>query len=487
MSNRIYLAVDLGASSGRVMAAAYDGTGLTLEEMHRFPNGAVDVDGTLRWRIESLWDEIRAGIARAGDRYPGQIASIGVDTWGVDYALVDEAGDLIDDPIAYRDARHAPAMARAFEKMPKERLYEITGIQFMPFNSAFQMLADVETGRPGLDRAHRLLFTPDLINHRLCGVSANEYSIASTSQLLDARTGAWSQEIVQALGLRGDLLGEIVQPGTDLGPLRESLGLADCRVVAVGSHDTASAVASVPFDSPDAAYLSSGTWSLLGIETPEPRITPQTEAFGLTNEGGVNGTIRVLKNICGLWLVQECRRKWAEDGDEHDFAELASMAEEAAGFQSLINPDHEVFAPPGDMPSRIREYCRVTGQPIPGSKGAVIRTALESLAHRYRQVLDGLEDVRGEPIRRLHIVGGGIQNRLLNRFAAGACGREIVTGPIEATSIGNVIVQMMARGDVKDLAEGRALVRASFPVENVAPTDTDEWETQHQRFLDLPA
>lgn len=485
MNDKVYLAIDLGASSGRVMAARFDGTTLEIEEVHRFSNGAVDVDGVLRWEIDSLWAGIRAGIAMAADLYRERIVSIGVDTWGVDYALLDEAGDLIDAPIAYRDARNPPAMAKAFELMPRERIYEITGIQFLPFNTAFQMLADIQTGRPGLDRARRLLFTPDLINYWLCGVQANEYTIASTGQLLDARTGTWSDELVGALGLRGDLLGELVQPGTLLGALREDFGLPGCRVVAVGSHDTASAVAAVPFDTQDAAYLSSGTWSLLGIEAQEPIITARTERFGLTNEGGIHGTIRVLKNICGLWLVQECRRIWAESDNDHDYAELTAMAEDASAFQSLIDPDHESFATPGNMPSRIREYCRTTGQYVPGSQGAVIRTALESLAHRYRQVLDMLEDVNDAPIRRLHIVGGGIQNRLLSSLAAGACGREVVTGPVEAASIGNALVQMMAHGDVAGLEQARAVVRNSFPVEILQPADAGDWESQHRRFLAL--
>lgn len=485
----VFLAVDLGASSGRVIAGRFDGTRLDLEEVYRFPNGPVEFEESYRWDIEGLFKEVKTGLGKAGQQFGDRVVSLGVDTWGVDYGLLDNQGDLLDRPYAYRDPRNVGMPERAFAMVPQEEMYAATGIQTMDFNTVYQLLAEKASGSGNLDRAHDILFVPDLLNYWLTGLAKNEYTIASTGQLLDARRRCWADTMIGRLGLPTRLFGNIVNPGAGLGVLlpevAEETGLPGCNVVAVGSHDTASAVAAVPFKEKTSAYLSSGTWSIMGIESGEPIINTKSREYAFSNEGGVCDTIRVLKNICGLWLVQECRRTWMEAGDEFDFGTLARMAEEAPPFKAFVDPDDASFAAPCDMPARMAAFCERTGQTPPPSRGSTIRTALEGLAFRYRTTLEMLEDLAGHRLDRLHIVGGGVQNRLLSQFAANAINRPVAAGPVEATSIGNILLQMLAAGAIKNLGEGRTLVLASFETQSFEPRNTAAWEQAYRRFSDL--
>lgn len=487
--DRVFLAVDLGAESGRVVAGLFDGEHLRMEEVHRFPNGPVEFEGHLHWDVRRLFGEVKAGIARAAQSYGEAVVSIGVDTWGVDYGLLDERGKLLTLPFHYRDRRTEGIEEKMFEKVSEEEIYEATGIQFLTINTLYQLYAEVAEESASLAQAQRLLFIPDLMNYWLTGRMASEMTIASTSQFLEARTGGWARELLKKLGIPTNLLGEIVQPGTILGPvlpeIREETGIGPVNVVAVGCHDTASAVAAVPAEGSDWAYLSSGTWSLMGVETKEPIITQRSRQYSFTNEGGIGRTFRVLKNISGLWLVQECRRTWASRAEELDYDEITRIAQEAHAFAAVIDPDQAQFSSPCDMPARIADYCRQTGQEPPDSRGSIIRTVLESLAMRYRTVLDRLEELTGRRLERLHIVGGGARNRLLNQFTASALNRPVIAGPVEATTAGNTCVQMLAGGEIASLVEGRALIRRSFETEMYKPVDTDAWNEAYERFLAL--
>lgn len=483
---KVFLAADLGASSGRVMAGVYDGSTLYLKEVHRFSNGVEEIDGALRWDVHTLFAQIKEGIRIAGNTYGDSVVSMGVDTWGVDYGLLNEAGELLNLPYAYRDSRTDGMVDQALQRMPKEEVYNITGIQFMFFNTLLQLLAEVSNPNNNLDKAEHLLFTPDLMNYWLCGVMRNEYSILSTGQVLDVQSRTLSLPLLKAMGIPESIFEPIVQPGTLLGPIQkkwtDQLDIAPFNIVAVGSHDTASAVASVPMAPGEScAYLSSGTWSLIGIESQEPILSNQN----FTNEGGVCNTIRYLKNIAGLWLIQECRRVWAEAGTAYEFGDLVEMANAAPPFLAFIDPDDPVFSTPGDMPARIRDYCGSRGQAVPEEPGAIIRIILESLALRYRAVLEDLDQAAGKKLDTLRIVGGGIQNQLLNQFTANAIGRRVITGPVEATAIGNVLMQMVASGDIPNLIAGRALVRKSFETREFTPTDAEAWNNAYQTFQSI--
>jgi rhamnulokinase len=481
-------AADLGAESGRVILGRFDGDRISIEELHRFPNRQEIIDGTLHWRAEELFDEIVQGIARAVDVSGGQLDGIGVDTWGVDYGLIDASGALVAPPVAYRDSRTDGVMEEVHAQLSPERVYAETGIQFMPINTLYQLVAERRAEPSLLDRADRVLFIPDLLNYWLSGRATCEYTIASTSQCLNMADGKWAP-LMEDLGLSASQFAELIQPGTVLGPLtdavREKTGAGAVPVIAVGGHDTASAVAAVPFETEDAAYLSSGTWSLLGIECPEPIINDASQALSMTNEGGVLGTIRLLKNIAGLWLIQECRRTWEEEGHRYDYAELTRMAEEAPPFAAVIEADDPRFASPGHMPNRIRTHCDESGQPVPDSHASVIRTALEGLAIKYRMTLDSIESLSGKPIRRLHIVGGGTQNKLLNQMTADAIDREVVAGPIEATALGNMVMQLVALGDLADLEAARRVIKASFPLETYQPRQAVEWVPLLEQYRNL--
>ncbi len=483
---RNYLAFDLGAESGRAIVGQLDDGKLTLTPIHRFPNGPVKVLGSLYWDVLRLFSELRQGLSLYRRDYGASLDGIALDTWGVDFALLGRGGVLLGNPHHYRDARTEGMLQAAFDRVPREEIFAATGIQFMEINSLYQLLAMKLGGDPTLDQAASLLMMPDLFNYWLTGVQACEFSDATTTQFYDPRQGDWARPMLERLGLPTHILQPITQPGTILGPLRaeiaEEAGLQDAPVIAPASHDTGSAVAAVPARGADFAYISSGTWSLMGIESDRPIITPDSLSFNFTNEGGVCGTFRVLKNIMGLWLVQECRRVWAQDGIELSYGELTDLAAAAPAFGPLVEPDSHQFLRPGDMPSRIREFCVHTGQKPPETRGEVVRCALESLALKYRWVLEKLE-IMYKPLQTIHIVGGGSQNTLLCQFAADATQRLVVAGPVEATAAGNVLMQALARGQIGSLAEGRDMVRRSFDVTTYEPGPAAGWDEAYGRFL----
>ncbi len=489
-----YLALDLGAESGRGILGRFDGETLTLDEIHRFPNGPVRMVDTLHWDVLRLFEEMKAALKKAATTAGANLDGIGIDTWGVDFGLVGRGDTLLGNPVHYRDARTNGMAELATQKIARDRIYEITGLQFLPFNTVYQLLALRTSQSPLLDVAETMLMMPDLFAWLFTGRRLGERTDSSTTQLLDPRTGLWSSEICSALDLPFAILPELIEPGTEVGPLRasvlEELGLKrGLSLIAPGTHDTASAVAAVPTTSdtspgspPDWCYLSSGTWSLLGVEVPRPVINAETFQYNFTNEGGVAGTTRLLKNIMGLWLVQECRRTWQRSGIEWSYEELVAQAGAARPFATLIDPDHPSFFAPGDMPARIAAFCTRTGQKAPKNEGAFTRCALESLALKYRWTIERLESLLGTTIRSIHVVGGGSRNALLCQFTADACGRPVLGGPIEATAAGNILLQAMARGKLGSLAEARAVVARSFPISTYEPRDTPAWTEAAGRF-----
>ncbi|MBL0161625.1 MAG: rhamnulokinase [Bryobacterales bacterium] len=486
MSN--YLAFDLGAESGRAMLGTLEGGRLRLEELHRFLNQPVRVPDGLYWDTFRLFHDIREGLRIAGRERQLVLNGVAVDTWGVDYGLLDSNGELCQTPRHYRDPRNNAAYDAALAAAGRENIFNHTGLQFMPLNSLYQLYAARLAGTPALDIATRLLFMPDLLSYWLCGVQKNELTIASTSQFYNPAQKRWSTELFETLGLPPAILGDIVLPGTRLGGLldeiRDTCALGPTPVFATAGHDTASAVAAVPATGERSwCYISSGTWSLMGVEIDEPVVTPKALELTLTNEVGVEGKVRLLKNIAGLWLVQECRRAWILEGKEYTYAELTEMAAGADPFLAVLDPDQ--FLDPGHMPERIAAYCRSTGQPVPERPGQFVRICLESLALRYRQVLESLEALVGFPIEVIHIVGGGSRNGLLNRFVAEATARTVVAGPNEATAAGNILVQAMGAGEIAGLPHLRQVVRDSFDLETIDATRDPAWDRAYQRFLRL--
>jgi rhamnulokinase len=492
--SQTFLAVDLGASGGRVVAGLFDGSRLDLEEVYRFDNGGVHAAGHMHWPLMSLWDHVVRGLRAAGKLYPGQVASVGVDTWGVDFGLLGRDDVLLGVPHHYRDRRTVGILEKAFAVVLREEIFQATGLQFMEFNTLYQLLAMKLAKSPILDAAQSLLLMPDLIHWLLTGVKANEYTNASTTQFLNPNTRDWARDLFDRFGLPKQILGRVVQPGTRLGKLRldvaEETGLAGVEAIVPGTHDTASAVAAVPAESkagqrPDWCYISSGTWSLMGVETPQPVINQRVYELNFTNEGGVGGTTRLLKNIPGLWLVQECRRTWKDAGVEYGFEDLMERAAKSRLHGALINPDHPSFVAPKDMPSAIRNFCATTGQQVPPDEGAVIRAALESLALRYRMVLGFLEELIGGRIETIHIVGGGAKNGLLCQMAADATHRRVIAGPVEATALGNLMMQAVAAGSILGIAQGREIIRHSFEVQEYRPRQPDPWDEAYGRFEGL--
>ncbi len=481
---KTYLALDLGAESGRAIAGSFDGERLTLREAHRFPNVPVGRGDSMHWDLPALFEEVKRGIAAAASMYADSLVSVGVDTWGVDYGLLDGQGKLLGLPHQYRDPRTAGIQDSVMERLGRDFLYEQSGIQLMGMNTLYQLLSEPPDR---LDIVSRLLFIPDLINYWLTGQMATERTFASTSQMYDVGKADWAYPLLDAVGLPSHMLGNIRDAGESLGPLltrvAEETGARDVDVVLPGTHDTASAVAAVPAGDDGWAFLSSGTWSLLGIETPGPVMNERARAFELGNEVGVLGTMRPLKNISGLWLVQQCRATWEAEGDSFSYAELTRMAETSTSFSALIDPDDPSFTPAGNMPSRVVEFCLTTGQEPPTTRGEMVRTILESLALRYRMVLEAIEGIIEERKETLHIVGGGGQNLLLNQFTANAVGRQVVVGPVEATAAGNILMQMFSDGEISSLAEGREIVRRSFEPTTYLPEDADEWDEAYERFL----
>lgn len=468
-----YVAVDLGASSGRTIVGTLDNGTLTLKEINRFWNGPTEINGRLFWDFVHLFRNIKEGIALAKREFGDGLVSMGIDTWGVDSGLLDADGMLLGNPVNYRDSRTAGMFEEVFKRVPKEEVFAQTGIQFMELNSLYQYMAMALEGSAQYQTARKMLFSPDLLGYWLTGNMVAERSIASTSQFYNPVTREWAYDLLERLGIRTDLFAELVDPGTVVG---ETDGLA---VVAVGSHDTASAFAAVPVaEGEQCVFLSSGTWSLFGTELAEPVINDDVLAANFTNEVGVCDTVRFLKNLSGLWMIQELRRVWAEQGNDYTWDEMAEMALLSPAFEFFIDPSDDVFLDPGDMPTRIQNYCEQSGQDRPQEHGQILRATYEGLALLYADTCGQLETLTGRTLETLRIVGGGCQNRTLNQFAADATGRTVLAGPVEATAIGNLMMQMLAMGDIASLAEGRELVRRSFAHESKTyePHDTAGWK-----------
>ncbi len=488
MSGHSYLAFDLGASSGRGVLGILDNGKISLKEINRFYNGMTTLLGNYHWDFLRLFDEIKRGITECAvmEQKP---ESIGLDTWGVDYALFDEQGSMLGVPYAYRDHRTDTAMEELFRIIPKERIYKLTGIQFMQFNTLFQLYAARRDKLPVLDLANDLLFVPDIINYFLTGVKKSEFTFATTSQLFNPVKGAWEKELFEAIGVSADIMQEIVDPGTVVGKLTADVAretqMTQINVIAPATHDTGAAIASIPATDENFAYISSGTWSLMGIESRKPLISDQTLAFNFTNEGGVEKTYRVLKNIMGLWLIQECKRCWDNQKQEYSFPEIAKMAGKAEPFRSLVDPDDAAFLNPLDMPAALADFCRSTGQPVPQTPSEFSRCVFESLALKYRIVIDSLKVISDKKIENIHIIGGGSQNELLCQFTANATGLPVVAGPAEGTAIGNIMVQAMGLGHVRSLSEIRQIIRNSFEFKSYQPQNFDAWDKAYDRFRKL--
>lgn len=486
----IYLAIDLGAGSGRVMAGIVSGGVMRLEEVARFENRAIEDGPDLYWDFELLWENIVKGLGKAAKQFgPEEIRSIGVDTWGVDYGLLDDQGKLLVRPRNHRDPRTRGMLERLFDTLPKEELFQETGIQCIEINTLPQLYSEALGDGKLLDDASCFLMIPDLVNHRLSGKMVCERTNASTTQMYHPVRCDWSPRVFEAAEIPFRLAPHLVEPGVELGPILANLaagtGLSpETKIVTVGSHDTASAVSAVPAETGERfAYLSSGTWSLLGVELDEPALTELALKYNVTNEAGVFGTTRLLQNINGMWLVQECRRVWIEQGQEFSFEELAELADGASPFLAFIDPDEGRFTGRCDMPAVIADYCRETGQEVPDSPAAVMRIITDSLALKIRFVLERLEEIIGEPINLLHIIGGGGKNPFLNQSIASSINRPVIVGPYEATAAGNVMMQCHAAGGVCDLEEGRAMIRRSFATESYTPADMLDWGEAYQRFL----
>jgi len=485
-SPKVFIAVDLGAGSGRVIAAKTDFNKLELEEVHRFENPGTELPGGSFWNIIGLYREILVGLRSAVERYGENIVSIGIDTWGCDFGLLDLNGELLGMPHQYRDTRFEGMAEAMHATLSEMEIYAQTGLKTNFYNSSLHLLAEARKKSPALLNADCLLFVPDLLAYWLTGRKAVERTVASTSQLLDSRTGDWAWGVIDALNLPRKIFGEIVAPGTVLGSIREDvavfIGREGIPVVATACHDTASAVAGIPLSDGENLWLSSGTWSIMGVEADSAVTTPEAFELGFCNELGVDHSVRFLKNIGGLWLIQECKRQWELDGEKFSYSEMASMAANAEPFTAFIDPDDASFASPGEMPAKIRAFCEKTGQLVPADHGQVLRVASESLALKYRVVYDSIRKLQGRDFKRLHTGGGGIQNEMLTRATADALGIEVVAGPVEATSCGNVITQMIGMGHLPDLKSGRDLIRRSFDFKIFEPCDSGVWEVAFQRF-----
>ncbi|HZY85068.1 MAG TPA: rhamnulokinase family protein [Gemmataceae bacterium] len=480
-----FLAFDLGAESGRGIVGLLNGPKLELEVIHRFANEPVRTLDALHWDVLALYREMLQTMRLCASVY-GAVDGVGVDTWGVDFALLGRGGTLLGNPRHYRDPHTEGVMDDAFRRVPRAEVFRQTGIQFMRFNTLFQLLALQRDRSPLLDAAETLLFMPDLFHYFFTGIKVNEFTDASTSQMLDPTTRGWAYGLVRSFGLPEKILGTLAQPGTVLGPLRPAVasetGLNPAPVIAPASHDTASAIAAVPASGDSWAYISSGTWSLMGVELSAPLVNEAALAANFTNEGGFGGTTRFLKNIMGLWLVQECRRAWERAGTKYSYDELTRLAQEAPPFAFLVDPDDASFILPASMPAALADYCRRRGKPAPERPGDCVRCALEGLALAYRWVLEKLEALTGRRREVIHVVGGGSQNALLCQFTADACNRPVLAGPAEATAIGNVLVQALGLGALRSLAEARAVVRQSFAVHTYTPQNPAAWEAPYEQF-----
>jgi rhamnulokinase len=490
MSKKHFLAFDLGASSGRAMLGTLENNRLELKEIHRFQNQMTCIHGSYYWNIFSLFEELKKGLRKCVNELNIHPFSIGIDTWGVDYALLDARGRLTGLPYAYRDHRTDDAMELFFRRMPRNEAYFLSGIQFMQFNTLFQLFSSVQQNDPALRVAENLLFTPDVLSYLFTGIKKNEYTIASTSQLIKPGKPEWEPRLFDAAGIPRKLQGEIILPGTILGnvlpEISEQTGCGNIPCVAVASHDTASAIVSVPAQGNNWAYLSSGTWSLLGIETTTPVVSEKSLNMNFTNEGGVDNTTRFLKNIMGMWLIQECKRNWDRE-KEWSWQEIVDMSHRAEPFKCFINPDSPEFLNPESMPASIQDYCRKTGQPVPEDKGEIARCIYDSLVLKYKYTLSQIEEISGKRIEKLHIIGGGANNNMLNQLTANATGIPVVSGPVEATAIGNIMMQARALGVIGSLDEIREVVRNSFEVKTFEPAQNSDWENAYKKFRSITA
>lgn len=484
MKQKSYIAVDLGASNGRTIAGSFDGEKLSLKEVNRFENNYIRTQNGYYWDVLRLYSCILDGLKK----FDGNPSGVGIDTWGVDFGLIDEQGKLIGNPRAYRDPRCLRGMTAFHEKYGDRKAFNITGIANYEFNTLYQLYDMAETNDPQLDMAHRLLLMPDLLSYMLCGRASCELTHASTTQLVD-KDGGWSSELTGILGIKHSLLPQIQMSGEVKGTLVETVsqetGLAgNVPVFCVGSHDTASAVASVPAATENYAFLSSGTWSLIGIEREKALIDDVVFSGGFSNEGTITGGIRLLKNIMGLWIIQNCKREWDTEA-KVSWDDIVGMAKEAGEFESMIDVNAHDFFDGDNMPGKIQKFCADTGQAVPQTQGQIARTVYESLAMCYKEAFGVLEQIKGKRIDALHIIGGGSKNRLLNQFTANAIGRPVIAGPVEATAIGNLMVQVKASGEVDSLSQMRQVIRNSFDVETFEPQDTEKWEEQYEKYLKI--
>ncbi|MFA4028556.1 MAG: hypothetical protein GDYSWBUE_000518 [Candidatus Fervidibacterota bacterium] len=481
-----FIAFDLGAESGRCVVGTLTDGSLKLEEVHRFPNGPVRIIDSLHWDVLRIWQEMKEAMRMCVSKYGSEIEGIGVDTWGVDFALLGRGDVLLCNPYHYRDKRTDGMIEEAFRRVPKEEIFEQTGIQFMQINTLFQLLSMVVSGSPLLDVAETLLMMPDLFNFWLTGIKVSEFSIATTTQFYNPREKQWAKPLLERLGIPTHFLPPIVSSGTIIGEMISSVaddvGMPRVKIIAPACHDTGSAVAAVPAEGDNWCYISCGTWALMGVEIDEPIINEHSLRLNFTNEGGYGGKIRFLKNIMGLWLVQECRRTWARQGEEHSYSELTEMASMAQPFKAFVDPDNTIFLHPGDMPYRMSKFCQSTSQQPPETKGEFVRCALESLALKCRWVLDRLEELLGRKIEVVHVVGGGSRNSLLCQFIANATHRPVVAGPVEATAAGSVMIQALTLGYVSSHDEARRIIRHSFEMWRYEPTEFEEWEAAYERF-----
>lgn len=475
MANQSVLAVDLGAESGRVIEVKFDGKALDMNVLHRFSNTPVTAQGTFYWDVLRLWHNIQQGISQASKN----AVSVGVDTWGVNFALLDKNGFLLGNPVHYRDTRNDGMLEWVFERVPRREVFEQTGIQIMKINGLYGLAAMVKANSPMLQAASTLLTIPDLFNYWLSGSKTCEFTHATTMQIFNPKKNDWARELLETVGIPTEILTPIVHPGDKIGTY------GDLDVIVPACHDTGSAVVSVPTTTKNYAYLSSGTWSLLGVEVDEPAINDASYKANLTNEGGAYGTYRLLKNIMGLWLAQQCRETWMSQGQEYSYGDLVMLAQKAPAFKSYVDPDDDRFLPPGDMPTRIRQYCQETGQPVPETIGEIMQTVFTSLAMKYRYVVDQIKTISGQPIERLHIIGGGVQNQLLCQMTANALGIDVIAGPIEATASGNAIIQLITRGELSNLNEARQMLYETIETTHYEPQNISTWQAEYERYKSL--
>ena len=494
MPERVYLAVDLGAESGRVIAGKLANGRVSLEEVHRFPNGPVNMAGTRRWDVLRLWSDIQDGLTLAARKYGDSIVSVGVDTWGVDYVLLSKSGEVLGQPYNYRDPRTYGVLKHTLSLVPKAEIFAQSGVQFMEINTLYQVIAMQLQDPELMAHADRFLMMPDFFHWLLCGSRVVEFTNATTTQFFHPTNRDWSFDLLRKFNVPTHIFPEVVPPGTRLGTLRDDVivrtGLKKIEVVAPATHDTGAAVAAVPTQNTGKAnwaYISSGTWSLIGVEVQDAVLGPAALELNVTNEGGVDGTYRLLKNVMGLWLVQECRRSFERQGRKYEYAELVKLAEAAEPFRTLVDPNDHAFLSPDDMATAIQDWCRQNGEPVPETDGQLVRCCLESLAFKYRQVLKGIEDLTGEKIEVIHVVGGGGKNEILNQFTASASGKTVIAGPTEATALGNVLIQARTAGDIGSLVEIRDVVRRSYEDEmkTFPAKDVATWDAQYPRFLGL--